>query len=99
MDKIVSTKYKASDGKYFDDPDSCLYYEHLLSETAEATRNVLRWPDVELELIIKYLREAKASAFHGDIKDSFATPQIRAIFYMRQVCEKFVDKYKHIKSL
>ena len=98
MDKIVSTKYRSVDGRDFDDLDSCLYHERLLAETEKATRNILRWPDAELEILIKDLKEAKVLAFKNEITDNFPTSQSRAIFYMKSVCQRFVEKYKNIKS-
>lgn len=99
MDKVTTTQYKSKDGRYFDDPDSCLYHERLLDETERATRNVIRWPDAELEILIKDLKAAKVMAFDSKITDTFGIPQSRAIFYMKNVCQKFVDKYKNLKML
>ena len=99
MDKVVKTKYKSIDGREFDDPDSCLYHERLLAETEVATRNIIRWPDAELEILIKDLKQAKVDAFNPDIVDTMGTPQARAIFYMKNVCLKFVEKYKSLRML
>jgi hypothetical protein len=61
--------------------------------------NVLTSHDAEFEKLVSDLKQAKELAFSPDIIDTFSMPQVRAVFYMKGICEKFIEKHKDLKMI
>lgn len=93
------TQYIADDGKVFWNESSCKEYETKQEELKKRLGDLITRPKAELEILIEKLKWAEDSAYDPDIIDTMGTPQARALYYMKNVCQKFVDKYKDLKMI
>jgi hypothetical protein len=91
--------YKAYDGKTFPSEEACLQHEKEARELEARLNDFFTKPDGELQTLINDLTHAKMMAYDSQIVDTMGTPQARALFYMKGVCQRFVDKYKDLRMI
>jgi hypothetical protein len=91
--------YQSSDGRTFQTEEACLNHEKMQAEWQRRMNELIECPQVELEMLIDDLKRAKDQAYNHEIIDTMGTPQARAVFYMKGVCQRFVDKHKDLKMI
>lgn len=99
MKKVEQTYWISLDNRTHYSESACLEHEERIKEQNKRMNNLITWPDTELELLIQNLKEAKELAFCTGIIDTMGNPQCRAVYYMKNVCQTFVDKHKELRMI
>lgn len=91
--------YKSEDGKFFEDKESCQKREDWLKDIQERLADIQKTDETALELLKNDLTEARKRAYNPEVIDTFGAPQARAIYYMKNVCSRFLEKYSSITMI
>ncbi len=97
MEKVTYTNYRSFDNKFFNDEKSCQEHEEYQRNLEKRLTDLHVMDSAALEKLTKDLSGARERAYDPNIIDTMGTVQCRAIFYMKGVCERFLNEHENIK--
>jgi hypothetical protein len=94
MKEIQITKYQSDNGRIFDSA----YQAKGEDEECRRIESLVR-PAQEIAQLRKDIDVAAKRAYDPVIVDTFSSLDMRALFYVKQVCVRFVEKYNDLRMV